>query len=282
MALGSLGSDTRASIRVPAALSGVVGFRPSTGLVPVDGWLTLSWSLDVLAPMARSVRDVALLMDVLTASGSRFRDAIPGSLAGLKVGFSDVLGAGSEPGVRACFEGALDAAQRAGAEVVRCHGLTGEDVQMANYTGMVLSRVEAAQFHADAGTDLDRCTPEVRMQLDQAGEVAAVDYVRCLRIRERLYERFLNAFSGIDLLIMPTSCVVAPPIAEAERYLLLLSETCIPWSLVGFPAISLFAGMSGGLPTGVQLVAPAGQDAFLLAAAHALERQLPPIPEWLE
>ena len=282
MSLGSLGSDTRASIRVPAALSGVVGFRPTTGLVPIDSWLTLSWSLDVLAPLARSVRDIALLIDVLTASGSRFRDALPGSISGLKIGYSDAFGAGREAGVDERFEASLEAARKAGAEVVQCHALTEEDVQLANYAGMIISRVEAAQFHSDAGTDLAMCTPEVRTQLSQAGEVAAVDYVRCLRIREKLHERFLGAFSGIDLLIMPTSGVVAPAVEEAAKYLLVLSETCIPWSLVGFPAISLFSGMSDGLPTGVQLVAPSSQDAFLLAAAHALERELPPIPEWPE
>ena len=79
MALASLGTDTRASIRVPAALSGAVGFRPTTGVVPVDRWLTLSWSLDVLAPMARSVRDIALLMDVLTASGQVYRRRLAGT-----------------------------------------------------------------------------------------------------------------------------------------------------------------------------------------------------------
>ena len=280
MAHGSLGTDTRASIRVPAALSGTVGFRPTTGLVPVDAWLTLSWSMDVLAPMARSVRDIALMMDVLTASRDTFINALPGSIEGSTIGYSELLWSGIEPGVRECFEGAMKAAEHAGARVVRCDDLTAEDIALSNYAGMVLSRVEAAHFHEGAGTSLELCTPEVEGQLRQAGAVMGVDYVRCLRIREHLYERFQSVFTDIDMLIMPTSEVVAPPIDEASKYLLVLSENCIPWSLVGFPAISLFAGMSAGLPTGVQLVAPAGQDSYLLSAAHALERELPVLPEW--
>jgi aspartyl-tRNA(Asn)/glutamyl-tRNA(Gln) amidotransferase subunit A len=279
MALASLGTDTRASIRVPPALSGAVGFRPTTGLVPADRWLTLSWSMDVLAPMSRSVRDIALIVDVLTVDGTLCR-ALPGSLAGVTAGVSDLFLAGIDPGVRQCFEAAIAAAERAGARVVRADALSADDVALANYTGMVLSRVEAAHFHEGLGTDLERCSPEVAAQLRQAGAVMGVDYVRCLRVRDRLCERFRAAFSGIDLLMLPTSKVVAPRLEEASEYLMVLSENCVPWSLVSFPAISLFAGMSGGLPAGVQLVAPSGHDAFLLGAAHALERQLPPLPEW--
>jgi Asp-tRNA(Asn)/Glu-tRNA(Gln) amidotransferase A subunit family amidase len=87
-------------------------------------------------------------------------------------------------------------------------------------------------------------------------------------------------FDDTDLQIMPTSKVVAPPRSEADRYLMALSENCIAWSLLGMPAISLYMGSAGGLPMGVQLVAPAGQDAFLLACAHALEAELPAIPVW--
>jgi aspartyl-tRNA(Asn)/glutamyl-tRNA(Gln) amidotransferase subunit A len=280
MALGSLGTDTRASIRVPAALSGVVGFRPTIGLVPIDRWIPLSWSMDVLAPMARSVRDIALLMDVLTGLGSAFRSALPGSLKACTVGYSDAFIVGTEPGVRRVFEQALQAAETAGASVVFRDAPTGADMELSNYAGMIISRSEAAQFHLDAGTDLALCTPEVRDQLQEAQRVEATDYIRCLRIRDELYERFCAIFDEVDFLLMPTSEIVAPLHEEADRYLLVLSENCIPWSLIGFPAISLFAGTSDGLPVGVQLVAGPGQDSLLLAAAHALEAVLPPIRKW--
>ena len=200
--------------------------------------------MDVLAPMARSVRDIALLMDVLTDAGMRYRDVLPGSIEGQTIGYSELLWSGIEPGVRACFENALECAERAGASVVRCDDLTAEDLELSNYAGMVLSRAEAAHFHAEAGTDLDLCIPEVRLQLTEAREVNSTDYLRCLRIRDLLYKRLTSVFSDIDLLLMPTSEIVAPLVEDAERYLLVLSENCIPWSLVGFPAISLFSGFS--------------------------------------
>lgn len=280
MAFASLGTDTRASIRVPSALSGAVGFRPTTGVVPVDRWLTLSWSMDVLAPMARSVRDIALMMDVLTASGHVYRDALPGSLAGMRVSYSDAFLAGAEPSVRDAFDDALQAATRAGAHVWQRIDPTSDDLALCNTSGMIVSRAEAAQAHVEAGTDLSLCTDEVGGQLSEAREVLATDYLRCLRIRDELYDRFMAMFDDTDLLIMPTSKVVAPPRSEADRYLMALSENCIAWSLLGMPAISLYAGMADGLPIGVQLVAPPGQDEFLLACAHALEAELPVAPEW--
>lgn len=279
MALGALGTDTRASIRVPPALSGAVGFRPTTGVVPIDGWMPLAWSMDVLAPMARSVRDVALLMDVLTETAD-FRSALPGALRDIRVGVSDVYLGGVEPEIAVRFEEAVEAVGSAGGKVDRIPGPSPDDLWLSNVVGMILSRAEAAHAHEEARTDIDRCIPEVRDQLKEARKVRAMDYVRCMRVRSELYERFLAAMDGVDFLMMPTSKVVAPLRTEAERYLLVLSENCITWSLLGFPAISLFAGMADGLPCGMQLVGRPGSDAALIAAAYGLERLLPELPVW--
>lgn len=280
MAAASLGTDTRASIRVPAALSGAVGFKPTTGLVPVDRWMTLSWTIDHFAPMARSVRDIALMMDVLTAAGDRFRRALPGDLRGVRIGVPAATAAGAAAGVRARFEAAVASFASAGADVHDVGLPDATDLAMANAAGMVLSRVEAAQHHRSSGTEFDACTPEVRAQLIAALDVPAVDYVRCMRMREQLRARLLSAFTDTDVLVMPTSNVTAPLRSEADRYLLVLSENCIPWSFAGFPAISIFAGMAGGLPVAVQLVARPGDDAHLLLIAHGAERVLPPLPDW--
>jgi aspartyl-tRNA(Asn)/glutamyl-tRNA(Gln) amidotransferase subunit A len=280
MALGSVGTDTRASIRVPSALSGVCGFRPSTGLVPTDRWLVLSWTMDVFAPMTRSVRDTALFMDVLCDAGSTYRSALPGSLEDLRVGYAEAFLDGSEAGVRRRFEEALDAAARGGARVGEVSDISRDDLALSNAVGMIVSRAEAAHAHRELGTDLSLCTPEIREQLNGAASVLATDYVRCLRLRQALYERFQRSLAGVDVLAMPTSKIVAPPREDAERYLLRLSENCIPWSLVGFPAISIYAGKSEALPVGLQLVAERDQDRLLLSAAHALETVLPAIEDW--
>src|SRR5207248_1529420 len=124
------------------------------GLVPVDSWLTLSWSLDVFAPMARSVRDAALMMDMLTAAGGGFCGALPGSLDGLRVGYANSFLQGAEEGVRRCFEQTLHAVERGGGAVVHSQQPGPVELELANVAGMVMSRAEAAQFHLEAGTDL--------------------------------------------------------------------------------------------------------------------------------
>lgn len=280
MALGSLGTDTRASIRVPAAVCGLVGYKPSLDLVPTDHWLTLSWSLDHFAPMARSVRDVALLMDVLVDRPGAFTCLLPATLHGRSVGYTEASLAGAAPEIRQRFVEALSAMEAAGATIRLLDAPTGEDYELANAAGMVISRAEAAQFHRDAGTDLERCIPEVRDQLREALDLSAVDYVRALRLRGQLRDRLSAAMESVDVLAMPTCKVVAPPRPDADDYLLVLSENCIPWSLVDFPAISVPMGLAQGLPCGIQFVASPGQDPLLIAMAYAFERVAPVSPEW--
>ena len=279
MALGSLGTDTRASIRVPPALSGGVGVRSSRGVVPVDAWCTLSWTMDRFGPITRSVRDAALLLDVLSG-GDRFRAALPGDLRGRRVGYTDAFVDGSDAGVRERFEESLSIFERGGVSVVRLTGLDPDLLDLANAAGMLLSRAEAAQYHAQAGTVLDRCSVEVRDQLTAASGMLATDYLHSLQIRGQVNARLLESMADVDVLVMPTTKVVAPPREEAERYLLRLSENCIPWSLGEFCAVSAFMGMSDGLPTGLQFVGRPGADADVLAIAHGFEQAGPKLPEW--
>lgn len=280
MALGSLGTDTRASIRVPAALCGLVGFKPSLDVVPTDRWLTLSWTLDHFAPMARSVRDVALLMDVLAAQPGYFTSVLPGTLAGRRIGYSEAMLAGAQPEVVERFRESLALMQEAGATVQHLDEPTAADFALANATGMVISRAEAAQFHGEAGTVIERCIPEVRDQLTGAMALHATDYVRGLRLRGQIRDRMASALSGVDALAMPTCKVVAPRREEADDYLLVLSENCIPWSLIDFPAISVYMGQADGLPCGLQLVGGPGQDRLLLSMAYGFERVAPAAPVW--
>jgi aspartyl-tRNA(Asn)/glutamyl-tRNA(Gln) amidotransferase subunit A len=280
MALGSLGTDTRASIRVPAALCGLVGFKPSFDLVPTDHWLTLSWSLDHFALMARSVRDIAQMMDVLADAPGTFTGILPASLEGRRIGYTESTLAGAQPEVVERFRESLEAVRRSGAVVTRLDTPTSDDFVLANATGMIVSRAGAAQFHREAGTALDRCIPEVRDQLREAMELKATGYVRGLRLRGQLRERMAAAMSGVDVLAMPTCKVVAPLRSQAEDYLLVLSENCIPWSLIDFPAISLYMGQAQGLPCSIQLVAGPGQDRLLLSVSYGFERVAPKPPAW--
>ena len=121
---------------------------------------------------------------------------------------------------------------------------------------------------------------KMQVKLHEAMELKATDYVRGLRLRGQLRETLSAAIAAVDVLAMPTCKVGAPLRPEADDYLLVLSENCIPWSLVDFPAISLYMGQADGLPSGMQLVAGPGQDQLLLSVAYAFEQVAPKPPVW--
>jgi len=273
MGLGSLGTDTRASIRVPAALCGVVGLKPTYGTVPTAGVVPLSWTMDHVAPMAATVGDAALLLDALRPGMAPVAPWAGGSVAGLRVGVPDAAFAGAEAGVTAGVEAALAALAGLGCVVRPAGRPTPADLEAANSAGLLVSRCEAAAFHRALGVDRALYWDEVADQLDAALDVAAVDYIDAQRLRAELAEGLGAVFADFDVLAMPTVPIVAPPVADFARHLLLLSRNAIPWSFTGLPALSVPCGWVGGLPVGLQLVAPAGREDVLVAAGAALERQ---------
>jgi aspartyl-tRNA(Asn)/glutamyl-tRNA(Gln) amidotransferase subunit A len=277
MSLGSLGTDTRASIRVPAALCGVVGYKPTFGLVPTAGVTTLSWSLDHVAPMGQTVADVALMLEAL-APGVPYREALAKDTRGLRVGLPLSALEGCSPEVREQFGRAASALERAGVSVVETEVPLVDDFDLAVALGLVISRCEAANYHRAFGSleaNAPRYTRAVYEQLDEAGQVSAVDYLQAQRGRALVRARVLDQMRAFDALLMPTCPVTAPLSSEVERYFLLLSQNCILWSFIGVPAVSVPCGRSPvGLPVGAQLVAGPFEDARLLALASTLEAAL--------
>lgn len=284
MGLGSLGTDTRASIRVPSALCGVVGFKPTYGLVSTQGVVTLSWSMDHTAPMARTTEDVALMLNNLVASdpqdpwsidgpGGGYRRFVNVDVQGLRVGIPAEGISGAEPGVVAAWKEALAGIESIGVELVEVHEPTGDDFQLANAAGLIVSRCEALAYHRSlVGEGDDRYTPDVREQLEEAGKVLAVDYVQAQRFRSEFLQRMAALLDGLDALAMPTCRVVAPRSEEGDRYFLVLSENCIPWSFIGFPAISVPCGLTPErLPVGIEFVAAPLDDGVLLSLGSAVE-----------
>ncbi|HEY3674060.1 MAG TPA: amidase [Acidimicrobiia bacterium] len=272
--LGSLGTDTRASIRVPAALTGTVGLKPTYGRVPTEGVVSLSWTMDHVAPLASTVTDAALMLDALIGGDSHLAWTPTESLAGLRVGVPSAAFAGAEPGVVVATQVALDTLTQIGACVARAEHPTADDFDLANAAGLVISRCEAAAAHRTLGLDTSGYWEEVREQLRSATSIAAVDYLDAQRLRSELRLRLLSAFDDADVLVMPTVPVVAPPVEEFAGYLMLLARNAIPWSLVGFPAMSIPAGTSEGLPVGLQLVAPPGEERRLVQVGRAIEHAL--------
>jgi aspartyl-tRNA(Asn)/glutamyl-tRNA(Gln) amidotransferase subunit A len=272
LGVGSLGTDTRASLRVPAALCGVVGFKASFTRVPNTGIIPLSWTIDHVGPIARTVEDAALLIDALadTPFLTIDSDRPPGT-----VGVVEEVLADADPGVVAACESALSALDRSGWTIVEIDAPSVSDLELANALGLLISRSEAAAFHRGRATDLDRCIPEVRDQLLAGLTVSAADYLDAQRQRDVLGARVLEAFSRCDVIAAPTSPVVAPAHDDYERYLLRLSRNTLVWSMTGAPAVSVPVGAGElGLPVGLQLAARPGQEQRLVDAGITLERAL--------
>jgi aspartyl-tRNA(Asn)/glutamyl-tRNA(Gln) amidotransferase subunit A len=273
MGLAALGTDTRASIRVPASLSGTVGFKPTFGRVPSTGVVSLSWTMDHVAPMAMTVTDAARVMDVLIGGGSDLAQTERAfGVSGLRLGVPTAGFTGADADVDAAVRAALRALEADGAVMIDTERPSTIDFDDANAVGLIISRAESASFHRTLGTDLSRCWTEIAEQLEAATAISAVDYLDAQRARGHLADALLDVFSSVDVLAMPTTLVTAPPVDDFAQYLMVLSRNAIPWSLIGFPAISIPCGTDrNGLPIGLQLVAPPHREADLVAVARAYE-----------
>ncbi len=286
MSLLSLGTDTRASIRVPAALCGIVGYKPTYGLASTHGVVTLSWSMDHIGLQARSVFDIPMLLNAVAHQDAQdpstvalqrldYSRALSKDVSGLKVGLPVAALEDADHDVLAAFRQGVEALRSGGIEVIETDVPSQEDFRMANAMGLVLSRCEAAAYHQSFHAPLELYTPSVAQQLNEAFKVSAVDYLNAQRFRAELLERMLAEFDAFDALVMPTCRVPAPKVEESDKFLLILSQNCIPWSFVGFPAVSVPCGLTpSGLPVGAQLVAAPFDDLALLALAASLESAL--------
>ncbi|HNV02170.1 MAG TPA: amidase [Vicinamibacterales bacterium] len=281
MSVASIGTDTGGSIRIPASACGVVGLKPAHGDVPTAGVVPLSWSLDHVGPLARSVADAWLLYLVLRGDAALARWPLPSrrSIKGLRLGvprayFHDVL----DDEVRQRFAASLARLRHAGALSADV-ALPRAPLGPAAYA--LLSLAEAAAYHAASlGSEPGRYTPKVRLRIECGRYVLAEDYVRASRARDVLRRDVDAALAGCDALALPTLPIPAPPIGAetveiggaprpVRQMMLRLTQL---FNLTGHPAISLPAGRtSAGLPCGFQLVGRPGDTEGLLAIASACE-----------
>lgn len=275
MALASLGTDTRASSRVPAALCGVVGFKTTFGLVPAGGIVQLSWTMDHVAPLAASVADAACMVDCMVGPSSNLLQHADGPIAGLRVGVPAAAFDGANPEVAAAVRAALRRLEDHGVTLVEVEYPDDSDFRMANAAGLVVSRCEALAYHRSLQTDFSRLWAETADQLTVAAQVDAAEYLAAQRFRAEFAQRMMEQVNALDLtaLAMPTSLVTAPAVSEAERYLTVLSRNAIPWSFIGWPAMSVPCPVQERcLPVGLQLIAPPYEDATLVRVGAAVER----------
>ena len=280
MSLGSIGTDTGGSIRVPAAACGVVGLKPEWGQISASGVVPLSRQLDHVGPLAASVADAWLLYNSMQKPSEQVIDTLDAaSLEGIRFGrlsgyLFDRLDAEVEHRVRET----IALLQQKGATVVDV-ALPHADDMAAIYLHLVFG--DAAEYHARTlmSRPHDYTTP-VRLRLEMAGYVLAEDYIRALRGKALIAREVDRALDGVDALVLPALAIPAPPIgavtmpvkggADAVRTLMLRCTQ--PFNLSGHPAISIPCGRTrDNLPIGLQLVGHKSRTPALIQAALAAE-----------
>lgn len=273
----AIGSDTGGSVRIPAALCGIVGFKPSRQRVPTAGAFPLSFTLDSIGPLARSVEDCNAADAVM--AGEQPEPLEPASLSGLRFGVAQGLPLeGLDEAVSGAFAAALDQLARAGVRMTNERISQFDDMAGVNGRGGIVPP-EACAIHADRlkrrSADFD---PNVLVRIERGCAMPAADYIALLQERRRLIRAMHARLADIDILVMPTTQIVAPVLAEIEapevfgrRNASLLRNTSIA-NFFDLTAISL--PLPAALPVGLMLVARNGEDRRLLRIAAAAEELL--------
>ena len=267
LALGAadlaLGTDTGGSVRIPAACCGVVGFKPTYGLVSLDGCFPLAPSFDHSGPMAR---DVATCEDALQALVPGFEPIAVGSLDDLAVGVTWLERA--DPLVRARVEAAA----------ARFPQPREIELSEGDEVDPLLMR-EVADVHRELfAENADLYGDDVRGKIEHCLTVSDAEADRAERSRAELVEQAEHALSGLDLLITPTLAFVAPSSGASAgdlRYRRSMVRFTFPFNALGWPALALPCGRAEhGLPASIQIVGRPGADALVLAAGRLLEAAL--------
>jgi aspartyl-tRNA(Asn)/glutamyl-tRNA(Gln) amidotransferase subunit A len=307
-AVYALGTDTGGSIRQPAALSGVVGFKPTYGRVSRYGLVAFASSLDQIGPLTRTVWDSAAVLEVmagldpldstsLDAPVPSYTSALGGDLRGRRLGVPrEYFSEGMEQGVEQAIRTALAALGDLGAEIQE---ISLPHTQYALSTYYVISPAEAManlarydgvryglSVEGEDAWDLFGRTresgfgPEVKRRILLGTYVLSAGYYdayyrKALQVRTLVRQDFERAFEGVDLIVAPTSPTTAFRLGERTDnplHMYLSDVYTVPINMAGLPAISVPAGFSEGLPVGLQFIGPALQESAILQAAHAFEQ----------
>jgi Asp-tRNA(Asn)/Glu-tRNA(Gln) amidotransferase A subunit family amidase len=282
----ALGTDSGGSIRIPASFCGIVGLKPTFGRLSLAGAVSLSWSCDHLGPLARDVRDAAIVLDALAGRDPRdprtrktadgpFASALEGRtsrpLAGLRVGALGADGSGHSLGTDealAAWKAGLEALEDAGAELLE---IDMPELRAARALNSAIIAMESVAFHAplmrERHADYGDFT---RLRMLAGFAYSPEDFVRAQQARTRVRRNCMAVFDRVDLVSTPTMSREAPSLGTPAS--LTFSS---PFNLLGWPAITIPAGRTAaGLPLGLQLAARPWDEATLLSAAVAAEERI--------
>ena len=306
----ALGSETGGSVRQPAALCGVVGLKPTYGRISRYGLLAFASSLDQVGIFGRSAADVAVCLQVLAGADLRdgtaaempvddYPGAAQGEIAGLRVGVPrGLLTRGVDPGVLGAFDAALRVYEEAGATLIDVElphtsyatatyaivAMAEASSNLSRYDGVRYGvREEGASLAAMYARTRARFGPEVKRRIMLGTYVLSAGYydayyLKALEVRRLIQGDFDTAFARVDVIATPTSPTTAFRLGtrlEDPVQMYLADVFTVSANLAGIPAISVPCGMVAGLPAGLQLMAPAWQEATLCRAAAAYERRTP-------
>ena len=309
----ALGTDTGGSVRQPAAFNGILGFKPTYGRLSRYGVIAYGSSLDQVGVLARSSRDAAIAMDVMTGIDGKDSTSLESpanfaaqsaqaSLQGVRIGLiNELLGEGNSPEILAAVERSKAQLEELGAELVDCslphskYGIASyyliapaeASSNLARYDGMIYSTrgAENAMGQAEAmmRSRGQGFGPEVRRRILIGSYALSAGYYdayygKALKVRRLIAEDFAKAFEQVDLLLAPMTPTTAPKIGELNNdplKMYLSDSNTVLANLVGLAALSVPAGCSSqGLPCGVQFLAPPMQDEALFRLSMALEAAL--------
>lgn len=282
MSIGSLGSDTSGSIRIPAACCGIVGLKPTYGRVSKFGCFPEAWTLDHVGPMARTVRDVAILLDTVSGydpydptslrlGSTKTTSALSSDINGMVIGINESF----------FFANSDDSVTSLVWEGIRCLEEQGATVQIvdipyidsAEYALTIIDTSETSTVHHQSLRDQPQDLGDDVRYLIQCGELpSAIDYLEAQQIRTLLLQSFTETFDQVDVLIGPTLPIETPNVGQATSIINGQSFDTIeslmrlvgPANLLGLPSLSVPCGFVSGMPVGMQIIGPAlGEQAVL-------------------
>ena len=295
----SIGTDTGGSIRIPAALCGTVGLKPSYGRVSCYGVFPLSWSLDHPGPLTRSVEDAAIVLQAIAGPDPRdrntlgrtvpdFRAAVRRDVRGLRAGvLDDAYHRQVEPGVQIAFDAALD--------VLRGLGLRIEPVTVAHMpeafaAQLAIIQAESASVHERWLRERpEDYGPETLERLRHGQFLTATQYLRAQKVRALVMEEYAELFQRIDALVLPSVPAVAPRIGQNTMEIAgaavetrgVITRFSRLFNFVGAPALSVPCGFGAdGLPVGLQIAGRPMDEETVIAIGAAYERATPWHTRW--
>ena len=276
-AVAGIGTDTSGSLRAPASFCGLVSIRPTPGVVPTEGVVPLAWSYDTVGPIARTVADASLLLEVLT--GGRGEPAPDQALTGVRVGLLEqFLGEDCSRGIA---EAVRDAADRMASEGADVRPVAFPRLEEIGDAHRAIQFSEAAATHRPWFDDQRlRYEAGVRERIETGAALPAPDYVLARRTRAFVQDETAVVMSDLDVLIAPAMPVVAPPLGAEDVDIdgrsvplrpALLTFT-MPLTQPGGPVVAVPLGEADGLPFGLQIMGKPGADRQALGIAAAFRR----------